>query len=196
MNGGIREINGGCVLFDFLKFKNNYVLLHFFVNSLLNFILTIGQDVRVPGVKIVIALDELHKLLKDTSNKGYEDEDKIRRDRLTDYFIDIISEFRETDISFLCADNRPFLLPRQVIGNFGIQFNFTLKSPHNTVVSTDPRIQQLLPNLPNRRALVDYGPSARKFMIETKNFTPPRHRKVCEEKIKESQLTPIPSEDL
>jgi hypothetical protein len=149
----------------FVKFrKGNVVLLdltecdykeqHLLTMLIFHMIETLLPFVDSNELKYLVALDEAHRVIGKSRDNDPESIEFIMKNRINDYFSNIIEECRGKGLGIIISEQKPHLLLDSAIDSARTKILFSLGYPSNEIFTGNMEEREMLLTLDERYALV------------------------------------------
>ncbi|MFX1361363.1 MAG: hypothetical protein ACFE8T_13585 [Promethearchaeota archaeon] len=118
-------------------------------------------------LKVIIAIDEAHRLFQEQTGQHVHDDDFISFKGFQDLMAELIEESRSQGISFIFIDQDPKLLMSKVRSAPMVHFIFTLDEDNAKLLAHNKSQEELINNIGNREVFCRNKITKEKFVFHT-----------------------------
>jgi Cdc6-like AAA superfamily ATPase len=123
-------------------------------------------------LKVIIVIDEAHRLFQEQSGYHVHDDDFISFKGFQDLMAEFIEESRSQGISFIFIDQDPKLLMSKVRSAPMVHFIFSLDEDNAKLLAHNKEQEELINNLGNREVFCRNKITKERFLFRTNDITP------------------------
>jgi DNA helicase HerA-like ATPase len=123
-------------------------------------------------LKIIIAIDEAHRLFQEQVGYHVHDDDFISNKGFQGLMAEFIEESRSQGISFIFIDQDPKLLMSKVRSAPMVHFIFSLDEDNAKLLAHNKEQEELINNLGNREVFCRNKITKERFLFRTNDMAP------------------------
>lgn len=158
-------LKGKKILFDLSGVRIESQRL--FANALFQFLKAKLPQIKTNTLKYLIIIDEAHRILRNLTGLHVDDDKYIACKSLINTFEELVGESRSQGLSFMFADQNPYMLINVAYSGPCIKVLFNIDHLSSTLFSEDPYERRIMTNLKNREALMLNDITREKYMFRT-----------------------------
>jgi len=160
-------MNGGGIFLDLSSCKSREAQ-RLFLCALFNYLRDTLPQTNV--LKVIIAIDEAHRLFQEQTGQHVHDDDFISYKGFQDLMAELIEESRSQGISFIFIDQDPKLLMSKVRSAPMIHFIFSLDEENAKKLAHNKEQEELINNLGNREVFCRNKITKERFVFRTNDI--------------------------
>ncbi len=160
-------MNGGGIFLDLCECKSREAQ-RLFLCAFFNYL-----KCKLPQtnkLKVIIAIDEAHRLFQEQTGQHVHDDDFISFKGFQDFTAELIEESRSQGISFMFIDQDPKLLMSKVRSAPMVHFIFSLDEDNAKLLAHNKDQEDLINNLGNREVFCRNKITKERFVFHTNNI--------------------------
>jgi len=158
-------LNGKKILFDLSGVRIESQRL--FANALFQFLKAKLPQIKTNTLKYLLIIDEAHRILRKLTGLHVDDDKYIACKSLINTFEELVGESRSQGLSFMFADQNPYMLVNFAYSGPCIKVLFNIDHLSSALFSEDPHERRIMTNLKNREALMLNDITREKYMFRT-----------------------------